>query len=94
MSSALEYIPPPLRTPLAVLLVGLPVLWWLRATVLGRKRNAQGLPFAPGPAPLPLLGNIRDIVIEKQCETYAEWSKTYGQFALPAVYTTFDANSN
>lgn len=82
MSSIIGGIPPSLRTPLTALLVGFPVLWWIRNVILGRSRNAQGLPFAPGPKPLPLVGNIRDIVFERECETYMEWSKTYGKAYL------------
>jgi hypothetical protein len=43
----------------------------------------RGLPLPPGPAPLPLVGNLFDIPITRSWLTLAEWAKTYGEYPLP-----------
>jgi hypothetical protein len=43
-----------------------------------RYRQKAGLPYPPGPKPLPLIGNALDIPTVKGFEVFAEWSKTYG----------------
>lgn len=35
-------------------------------------------PFPPGPKALPILGNIRDVPLEREWLTYTEWAKQYG----------------
>lgn len=42
--------------------------------------RSKELPYPPGPKPLPLLGNIRDIPLVSPWITYTEWGRTYGQF--------------
>ena len=37
-----------------------------------------GLPYPPGPIPLPLVGNIFDILNKNTWKTYAKWGKEYG----------------
>ncbi|KAJ7596430.1 hypothetical protein C8J56DRAFT_710223, partial [Mycena floridula] len=34
----------------------------------------------PGPSPLPIVGNLRDLPKEKPWLAYTEWSKKYGKF--------------
>lgn len=49
---------------------------------LVRRLSSRGkeLLYPPGPKPLPLLGNIRDIPLVSPWFTYTEWRKKYGQF--------------
>ena len=37
-----------------------------------------GVPFPPGPPPLPILGNIRDIPSKQPWLTYTQWGDQYG----------------
>ncbi|KAJ7596428.1 cytochrome P450 [Mycena floridula] len=39
---------------------------------------SRSLPFPPGPSPLPILGNIKDLPKEKPWLVYTEWAKKYG----------------
>lgn len=43
-----------------------------------KHRKPYGLPYPPGPMPLPLVGNIFDILNKNTWKTYAKWGKTYG----------------
>ncbi|ETW77258.1 cytochrome P450 monooxygenase 4 [Heterobasidion irregulare TC 32-1] len=43
-----------------------------------KRRRTSGLPYPPGPLPLPLIGNVFDIPKRKAWETYAQWAKQYG----------------
>ncbi|KAI0264159.1 cytochrome P450 [Gloeopeniophorella convolvens] len=42
------------------------------------RRRRQGLPYPPGPSPLPLIGNMLDIPKKFSWLTYAEMGKKYG----------------
>ncbi|KAI0056400.1 cytochrome P450 [Artomyces pyxidatus] len=44
----------------------------------GSRRRRKGLPYPPGPRPLPVIGNLFDIPSEYSWLTYAEWAKIYG----------------
>ncbi|KAF9223365.1 cytochrome P450 [Gyrodon lividus] len=46
---------------------------------LQRSRNVSGLPYPPGPKPLPFLGNILHLNTAEPWLSYTEWSKTYGE---------------
>lgn len=48
--------------------------WW------ASKQSKSLLP--PGPAPLPVLGNLLDMPTSYQWKTFAEWGKAWGEFQL------------
>ena len=41
-------------------------------------QRRKGLPYPPGPRPLPLIGNLFDIPREFSWQTYTQLSKKYG----------------
>lgn len=43
------------------------------------RANPRGLPYPPGPKPLPIIGNLFDLARENEIEAYLELSKKYGQ---------------
>jgi hypothetical protein len=43
-------------------------------------QKRQGLPYPPGPRPLPLIGNLFDVPKEFSWLTYARLSQKYGKF--------------
>jgi hypothetical protein len=48
-------------------------------------QRRQGLPYPPGPRPLPLIGNIFDIPREYSWLTYTQLSKKYGMIYFPVT---------
>ena len=54
------------------------VLRRLRSWVRHRKANPLGLPYPPGPKPLPLLGNLLDVPSSYYWLRYSDWAKKYG----------------
>jgi hypothetical protein len=48
------------------------------------KRSRQhGLPYPPGPKPLPIIGNLFDFPTEKEWLVFRQWNEQYGD----VVYT-------
>lgn len=46
-----------------------------------KQKEARKLrPYPPGPAPLPLLGNLLDIPSSYQHLTFAKWSERWGKY--------------
>ena len=70
-------------------LLGLFLFLFLFSIVRRRKAqknaNPHGLPYPPGPKPLPVLGNLFDFVRENESQAYLRLAHKYGT-ALP--YTT------
>ena len=55
------------------------VLLFLATIRAVRERQRRGgLPYPPGPRPLPILGNILDIPKQFPWLAYAKFSETYG----------------
>ncbi|EMD33482.1 hypothetical protein CERSUDRAFT_118062 [Gelatoporia subvermispora B] len=46
--------------------------------VFRKQSPLSRLPLPPGPSPLPVVGNIKDVPTSHEWITYAEWAKTYG----------------
>jgi hypothetical protein len=64
------------------LLVVLLFLTTIRAIRDRRKRG--GLPYPPGPPPLPIIGNLLDIPLQSSWFAYIRYSKIYGP-TLPFI---------
>ena len=60
----------------------------LKATFITHRRNPGGLPLAPGPKGLPIIGNLLDMPLDKPWLIYNEWSKTYGKISLRLIFPT------
>ena len=45
---------------------------------LRRPRVKVGLPYPPGPARLPLLGNVHLLPVKYQEQTFTEWGRHFG----------------
>ena len=53
-------------------------------------RRRKGVPYPPGPRPLPIIGNLLDIPMESSWLTYSQLAKKYGTsyyvlFTCPAI---------
>jgi hypothetical protein len=46
-------------------------------------RRRRGLPYPPGPRPLPLVGNLLDVPNKFSWLTYTELSRKYGAILQP-----------
>ncbi|KAF9238521.1 cytochrome P450 [Melanogaster broomeanus] len=61
-----------------LLLGGLVVVLLIWLFVVNRRTNPRGLPFPPGPKPLPLVGNIFHMNTAEPWLSYTAWKKKYG----------------
>lgn len=49
-----------------------------------RRNNPEGLPFPPGPKPLPIVGNLFDFARENESAAYLGMARTYGELPDPS----------
>ncbi|KAI0064827.1 cytochrome P450 [Artomyces pyxidatus] len=68
-----------------VYLVALVTSIFLLATFTQRRKR-RGLPYPPGPCPLPIVGNVFDVPRESSWLAYTEWAKTYGDVISLRVF--------
>lgn len=70
----------PIRVPLGMYFFLLLLLshflwkWYIR-----RRDNPEGLPFPPGPKPLPVIGNMFDFAKENESAAYLGMAHKYGE---------------
>jgi hypothetical protein len=77
--SCLTFILPMAMVPLMLILDVLVIVSSLAAFLAIRDYQIRGgLPYPPGPRPLPLIGNLIDIPKEFSWLTYTQLSKKYG----------------
>ena len=55
------------------------VLIWLQSYLVRRSRNKLGLPFPPGPKPMPIIGNVMDMPPLYVWQAARVWGQTYGE---------------
>ncbi|KIJ60731.1 hypothetical protein HYDPIDRAFT_98167 [Hydnomerulius pinastri MD-312] len=67
-------------------LSALVALWGvLTLYVVRRRKQRARYPFPPGPKPLPLIGNLRDLPLKDEAVTYNQWAKKYGDLVYANV---------
>lgn len=52
-----------------------------------RRVNPHGLPYPPGPKPLPIIGNVLDIARENEAQAYQQLAKEHGRYYV--IYQLF-----
>ncbi|PPQ72828.1 hypothetical protein CVT26_003337 [Gymnopilus dilepis] len=65
------------------------IAWVLKRLIDAYAKNDQGRSYAPGPRPLPLVGNMFDLPTSRTPEVYVEWGKRYQSdilFATTPLY--------
>lgn len=66
----------PLPATLLALVLVLTTLFLLKRS----KRQAPPASYPPGPSPVPLIGNVRDLTAKELWLPAQKWAKQYGQF--------------
>jgi cytochrome P450 len=62
----------------AVFLSSAVIILLLGGLVCGFTSHRAHPPFPPGPRGIPILGNVRDIPLQRESQTYYQWAKEYG----------------
>jgi hypothetical protein len=57
----------------------------LVAKIISARRKRKGLPLPPGPKPLPVVGNLRDIPQHDPWKGYKALTDQYGMVARPIL---------
>ncbi len=57
-------------------------------------QRRRGLPYPPGPRPLPILGNVLDIPKQFSWLAYSKFSKKYGSHTLCLANVLFSSDMN
>jgi hypothetical protein len=60
------------------------VFLYLLITLRDHNRR-RGLPYPPGPPPLPIIGNLLDVPNDSPWAKYADTSKKYGKIYIPVI---------
>lgn len=66
-------------------LVELSASLFVFALLVRLKKRGRDFPLPPGPKKLPIIGNLLDVPMVKIPQTYAAWSKTYGELQVNLV---------
>ncbi|KAH7884803.1 CyP450 monooxygenase [Phlebopus sp. FC_14] len=75
--------------PTYIVLLSIVALTIIRKYRIKKRANPSGLPLPPGPARLPIVGNLFGVKdLGAQWLTYAEWSKTYGDLLYVEILGT------
>ncbi|KAH7884764.1 hypothetical protein F5I97DRAFT_1929598 [Phlebopus sp. FC_14] len=68
----------PLDSTVLIICAFVAIALLLSGSSLWKSRNTTGLPYPPGPKPLPLLGNILQIDMTQPWLSYTKWARRYG----------------
>ena len=60
----------------ALIVVLILTVFFYTLSILRKRRR---LPYPPGPAPWPIVGNALEMPLERPWLKYGEWCKTYGE---------------
>jgi hypothetical protein len=69
------------------IVVLLTILFWILLIIHGRRQNPLGLPLPPGPAGLPLVGNVLNFPKMNSWLVAAQWRKEYGEYIYEPYQT-------
>ena len=81
----LEHLPERLSSSVALGGVGLSLIVGISLLVRSYSKSGtshKGLSLAPGPKPLPLIGNLLDVPTKREWETITQWGKQYGAWSI------------
>ncbi|KAK0199220.1 cytochrome P450 [Desarmillaria ectypa] len=65
-------------------LLALGTFFWVAICII-RRRSRSSLPLPPGPKGYPFIGNLFDVPVEREWETWARWRKKYGDISSVTV---------